>query len=193
MLGSDVPNFVVTCALLAAVVLAGSMAFGDDPAVLIEEESASLRAELADFRSVPIDEFVFLNNRSEYRWVLGPGFAPAEADGTWVRSQSAQLIFYLPETGEVVESPFLLELSVSPLLVGNQESRSIVVRSAVEEVDVELEPGGARVLVQLAPNEEQVVELECDALDSPAEDNLSIDMRRLCVKVYAMAVRKGLR
>jgi hypothetical protein len=82
---------------------------------------------------------------------------------------------------------------VSPLLTGKQESRSLVVRTGAEEVEVDLEPGGARVFVRLAPGEQQVVELVCDSLDSPAEEALSIDMRRLCVKVYAMAVRRDLR
>jgi hypothetical protein len=136
---------------------------------------------------------VSLNDGSEYRWVLGPGFAPPESDGTWVRSRTAQLIFYLPDIGEADEGALSLELSVSPLLTGNQESRLLVVRSSAEEVEVELESEGARVFVKLAPGEQQVVELVCDSLDSPAEEALSIDMRRLCVKVYAMAVRKELR
>ena len=166
---------------------------GPDPAVLIEGEDEALRAELIELRRIPVEEFVFLNDASEYRWVLGPGFAPPEADGTWVRSQTAQLIFYLPDEGEGSESPFSLELSVSPLLVGDQQTRSLVVRSAAEEAHVELESGGSRVFVQLARGDEQVIELICDSLDSPDEEALSVDMRRLCVKVYAMAVRKELR
>ena len=180
--------------VLAGVASLGiSWTLGADPAVLIEDEGEGLRAELVGLRQVPVDQFVSLNDGSEYRWVLGPGFAPPESDGTWVRSRTAQLIFYLPDTGEADESALSLELSVSPLLTGNQESRSLVVRSGAEEVEVELESEGARVFVKLAPGEQQVVELVCDSLDSPAEEALSIDMRRLCVKVYAMAVRKELR
>jgi hypothetical protein len=184
----------VVFAVLAAVATLGiGWILGPDPAVLIEDEGEALRAELVELRQVPIGEFVSLNDGSDYRWVLGPGFAPPESDGTWVRSRTAQLIFYLPVTGEAAESAFSLELSVSPLLVGEQESRSLVVRSGADELAVELESGGARVMVPLAPGEQQVVELVCESLDSPAEVALSIDMRRLCVKVYAMAVRKELR
>ena len=179
--------------LLASFSLGIIWTLGAEPAVLIEGENEGLRAELVELRQVRVDEFVSLNDGSEYRWVLGPGFAPPESDGTWVRSRTAQLVFYLPDTGEVDESALSLELSVSPLLTGNQESRSLVVRSGAEEVEVELESEGARVFVKLAPGEQQVVELVCDSVDSPAEEALSIDMRRLCVKVYAMAVRKELR
>ena len=186
-------NLVAFVVLVALASLGIIWTLGPDPAVLIEDEGDALRAELVELRQVPVDEFVFLNDESEHRWVLGPGFAPPESDGTWVRSRTAQLIFYLPGTGEVDESVLSLELSVSPLLTGNQESRSLVVRSGAEEVEVELESEGARVFVKLAPGEQQVVELVCDSLDSPAEEALSIDMRRLCVKVYAMAVRKELR
>ena len=187
-------RLAVVLVVLAAVASLGiTWTLGPDPAVLIEDEGEALRAELVELRQVPVDEFVFLNDESEHRWVLGPGFAPPESDGTWVRSRTAQLIFYLPDTGEADESALSLELSVSPLLTGNQESRSLVVRSGAEEVEVELESEGARVFVKLAPGEQQVVELVCDSLDSPAEEALSIDMRRLCVKVYAMAVRKELR
>jgi len=181
------------------VVLAGvaslgiSWTLGPDPAVLIEDEGEALRAELVELRQVPVDDFVFLNDGSEHRWVLGPGFAPPESDGTWVRSRVAQLIFYPQGSGEPTEGALSLELSVSPFLAGNQESRSLVVRSGAEEVEVELESEGARVLVKLAPGEQQVVELVCDSLDSPAEEALGIDMRSLCVKVYAMAVRRDLR
>ena len=180
--------------ILAAVASLGmTWILGPDPAVLIEDEGEALRAELVELRRVPVDEFVFLNDGSEHRWVLGPGFAPPESDGAWVRSRTAQIIFYLPDSGEATEGAFSLELSVSPLLTGNQESRSLVVRSGVDEVELELESDGARVFVKLAPGEQQVVELVCDSLDSPAEEALSIDMRRLCVKVYAMAVRRELR
>ena len=179
--------------LLASFSLGIIWTLGADPAVLIEGENEGLRAELVELRQVPVDEFVSLNDGSEYRWVLGPGFAPPESDGTWVRSRTAQLIFYLPDIGEADEGALSLELSVSPLLTGNQESRLLVVRSSAEEVEVELEPDGTRVFVRLAPGEKQVVELVCDSLDAPAEEALSIDMRRLCVKVYAMAVRKELR
>ena len=186
-------NLVAFVVLVTLASLGIIWTLGADPAVLIEDEGEGLRAELVGLRQVPVDQFVSLNDGSEYRWVLGPGFAPPESDGTWVRSRTAQLIFYLPDTGEADESALSLELSVSPLLTGNQESRSLVVRSGAEEVEVELESEGARVFVKLAPGEQQVVELVCDSLDSPAEEALSIDMRRLCVKVYAMAVRKELR
>ena len=186
-------NLVAFVVLVASASLGIIWTLGADPAVLIEGENEGLRAELVELRQVPVDEFVSLNDGSEYRWVLGPGFAPPESDGTWVRSRTAQLIFYLPDIGEADEGALSLELSVSPLLTGNQESRLLVVRSSAEEVEVELESEGARVFVKLAPGEQQVVELVCDSLDSPAEEALSIDMRRLCVKVYAMAVRKELR
>lgn len=184
---------VNVCTLAGVAALAAFWTLGPDPAVLIEEESSSLRAELVDLRQVPIEEFVPLTDRSEYRWVLGPGFASPEADGTWVRSRTAQLIFYLPSNGESGEGSRVLELSVSPLLIEGQKSRSLVVRSAVDEVEVNLGPGGDRVFIQLGGGEEQVVELACDSLNAPAGETFSIDMRRLCVKVYAMAVRKGLR
>ena len=191
--GDRYRSAVVLVVLAGVASLGISWTLGADPAVLIEDEGEGLRAELVGLRQVPVDQFVSLNDGSEYRWVLGPGFAPPESDGTWVRSRTAQLIFYLPLTGEAAESAFSLELSVSPLLVGEQESRSLVVRSGADELAVELESGGARVMVPLAPGEQQVVELVCESLDSPAEAALSIDMRRLCVKVYAMAVRKELR
>ena len=184
---------VVIAVLVIIATLGITWILGPDPAVLIEDEGEALRAELVELRRVPVDEFVFLNDGSQHRWVLGPGFAPPESDGTWVRSRTAQLIFYLSDIGEIDGGTRLLELSVSPLLTGNQESRSLVLRSGAEEVEVELESDGARVFVKLAPGEQQVVELECDSLDSPTGEAVSIDMRRLCVKVYAMAVRKELR
>jgi len=68
---------------------------GPDPAVLTRDESEDLRDELKELRSVASGEFVDLNDRSTHRWILGPGFAPPEADGAWVRAQRAEMIFYL--------------------------------------------------------------------------------------------------
>ena len=184
---------IIVAALVTVAALGINWVLGPDPALLSAGEDKALRAELIPLRQVPVGEFVLLNDASEHRWVLGPGFAPPESDGTWVRSRAAQLIFYLPDEGEGAESAFSLELSVSPFLAGGQDARPLVVRSAAQEAHIELESGGARVFVQLAPGEEQVVELICGDLDSPAEEAASIDMRRLCVKVYAMAVRKDLR
>jgi hypothetical protein len=42
--------------------------------------------------------------------------------------------------------------------------------------------------VNLPSSSEQIVEIVCDSLDNPASEQSAIDVRRLCVKVYAMAV-----
>lgn len=176
-------------ALLGGVLCLGiSFVLGTDPAVTIAEEPQGLREELRNLRLVPSEEFLGLNDSSPYRWVLGPGFAPPEADGTWVRSESAQLIFYLPDNLAGSLSQLSLELSASPLLKDDQDSRSLLVRSTIDEVRVELPAGGSRIFVALDNNEEQVVEIVCDSLDSPAEKQSAVDVRRLCVKVYGMAV-----
>lgn len=176
-------------ALLGGVLSLGIFfVLGTDPAVTTAEESQGLREELRNLRLVPSGEFLGLNDSSPYRWVLGPGFAPPEVDGTWVRSQSAQIIFYLPEDLTGSFSQLSLELSASPLLNDDQGSRSLLVRSTIDEVRVELPAGGSRIFVALDNNEEQVVEIVCDSLDSPAEKPSAIDARRLCVKFYAMAV-----
>lgn len=166
-----------------------SWSFLSDPATATLSESERLRDELRSVRAVPVGEFVLLNDSSEYRWTLGPGFAPSESDGTWVRSRAAQIIFYPKGVPEGSEDDLVLELSVSPLLVGDLRTRTLTVNSGREEVEVELSDGGRRVIVALPAGEEQVVELLCDSLDVPAEDPGIADLRRLCVKVYAMAIR----
>lgn len=182
-------SFVVGLTSLGLLILGAYFVLGTDPAVLIPEESPDLREELRDVRSVPLGEFVALNDGSPYRWVLGPGFAPPEADGTWVRAQRAQIIFYLPENESPGSSRYLLELSTSPLLADGQESRALTLRSRVDEARIDLPPGGSRIFIELDGAEEQVVDLICHSLDIPPEDQATSDIRRLCVKVYAMAVR----
>jgi len=161
---------------------------GTDPAILTADESDVLREELRDLRAIEPGDFVYLNDGSPHRWVLGPGFAPPEADGTWVRAQRAQLIFYLPESFLTENESLSIELSVSPLLTGSETSRPVTLRSSIDEVTVDLETGGSRILVDLPPRSDQVIEIVCDSLDNPAEGQSAIDERRLCVKVYAMAV-----
>lgn len=161
---------------------------GPDPAVLTRDESEDLRDELKELRSVASGEFVDLNDRSTHRWILGPGFAPPEADGAWVRAKRAEMIFYLSAADVAEGTPLSFELSVSPLLLEGQTARPLTLRSAIEEVTVELAAGGSRIFVEIPANTEQVVELVCDSLDSPSQEQSSIDARRLCVKVYGMAV-----
>lgn len=173
---------------LGVTLLGTSFVIGSDPAVLTVDETDSLREELSTLRSVTPGEFVFLNDDSSHRWVLGPGFAPPEEDGTWIRAKEAQLIFYLPVEELPEGTPLSLELSVSPLLRAGQASRTMTLRSAIDEKTVELRADGARVFVDLPATSEQRVSLVCDSLDNPSDEQSSPDVRKLCVKVYAMAV-----
>lgn len=180
---------VLACLFASLGVLVLNWSFGQDPATAILSESAQLRDELRPIRSVPVGDFVLLNDSSDYRWTLGPGFAPSESDGTWVRSREARIIFYPENVPVGFEDSLVLEISVSPLLTGDREVRSLRVDSGREEVEVDLESGGGRVVVALPEGDEQIVELLCDRLDTPSDDPGIADLRRLCVKVYAMAIR----
>ena len=165
--------------------------FGDDPATAPASESEDLRSTLVPLRQIPVGDFVYLNASSDHRWILGPGFALAEDDGTWVRSREAEIIFY-PRFGEETGASDLeVELSMSPLLTGGATSRSVTVTSSAETVTVALPEGGARVSLALAPIEEQIIRISCDDLDAPPSALEMSDLRRLCVKVYALAVREG--
>ncbi len=183
-------RFVVAVLVLVSLgILALMWSTGPDPATLALQEPVALSEELAGLRKASLNEFLLLNEGSPHRWILGPGFSAPEADGAWVNSTSAQLIFYLPPVSEQAPDRLELELSMSPLLTEGQSSRLIRIRSAVDEVAVVLPPGGTRVFLGLAPGEEQVVELTCDNLDAPPEAESRADVRRLCVKLYAMAIR----
>jgi len=181
---------VVTAVVVAIALLGFFWWFGDDPATATLAETEAIREELMPLRQVPLDEFVYLNDSSPYRWVLGPGFAPSEADGTWVRSRVATLVFYPIGISGDSDDSLEIELSLSPLLLAGQESRVVRVSSGIDTVEVALPPRGARVALRLPTRSEQEVEIRCDSLDVPAEDPGIADLRRLCVKVYAMAVRR---
>lgn len=165
--------------------------FGDDPATAPASESEDLRNTLIPLRQIPIGDFVYLNASSDHRWILGPGFALAEDDGTWVRAREAEIIFYPRFGAETDASDFEVELSMSPLLAGGATSRSVTVTSSAETVTVALPEGGARVSLALAPIDEQIIRISCDDLDAPPSALEMSDLRRLCVKVYALAVRVG--
>jgi len=164
---------------------------GEDPATESLYESASLRDELKPLRQIPVGDFVFLNSSSQHRWVLGPGFALSEADGTWVRAREAEIVFYPRLDADGEDRDLNVELSMSPLLVGDAVSRSVTVSSSAETVSVSLPAGGARVSLALTSAEEQVIRITCDDMDAPTSANGVNDLRRLCVKVYALAVRVG--
>jgi len=181
---------VAAAVVIAVAVLGLYWSLGDDPATATLDETEAMREELAPLRQVPLDDFIYLNDSSPHRWVLGPGFAPSEADGTWVRSRVASLVFYPIGISDDSDGSLEVELSLSPLLLGNEESRRVRVSSGVDAVEVHLPPQGARVVLQLPMGAEQEVEIHCDSLDVPAEDPGIADLRRLCVKVYAMAIRR---
>ena len=164
---------------------------GEDPATESMSESDSLRDELKPLRQVPTGDFVYLNSSSDHRWLLGPGFALAEDDGTWVRAREAEIVFYPEPDAESEGGDMKVELSMSPLLVGDATSRSVTVSSSAETVSVSLPAGGARVSLALTSAEEQVIRIRCDDLDAPTSAMEINDLRRLCVKVYALAVRVG--
>lgn len=174
---------VALCAV-CVLALSVSWAVSSDPALRTLGESSAVRAELMPLRQVPIGEFVYLGAASPNRWILGSGFSPAEEDGAWVRSNMASLVFYPEE----VRGDLLVELSVSPLLLAGQSSRTVSFRSPVEVREVALGASGGRVLLRLPDQAEQVVEIICESLDAPVGGEVAIDVRRLCVKVFALAV-----
>ena len=187
---------IYTTSTVGLVALATGLAavfwvVGEDPATESVSESESLRDELKPLRQIPVGDFVLLNSSSEHRWVLGPGFALSEDDGTWVRSREAEIVFY-PELDAVGEGGVVrVELSMSPLLVGDATNRSVTVSSSAETVSVSLPADGARVSLALTRAEEQVVRIRCDEVDAPTSGMGVNDLRRLCVKVYALAVHVG--
>ena len=183
----------VTVGLLALAIGSAAMLWvgGEDPATESMSESESLRNELKPLRQVLIGDFVYLNSSSDHRWLLGPGFALAEDDGTWVRAREAEIVFYPEAEAESEDGDLKVELSMSPLLVGDATSRSVTVSSSAQTVSVSLPAGGARVSLALTSAEEQVIRIRCDDLDSPTSAVGVNDLRRLCVKVYALAVLVG--
>lgn len=83
----------------------------------------------------------------------------------------------------------LLELSMSPLLVGLTEFRSVVIDSGAEVKSFMIGSNTERPIVALPNQQQQEVTIQCESLDSPASDQ--DDLRRLCVKLYGIAVRDG--
>lgn len=177
-------DLAVALCVVCVLALSVSWIVGSDPALRTLGESSVVRAELRPLRQVPIGEFVYLGAASPNRWILGPGFAPAEEDGAWVRSNLASLVFYPEEA----HGDLLVELSVSPLLLPGQSSRTVSFRSAAEVREVALGATGGRVVLRLPDQAEQVVEIICESLDAPVGGEVAIDVRRLCVKVFALAV-----
>lgn len=174
--------FVQTLTLGALTCLVMVLLFQRDPALIPEDESQLVFAELDTLRDVPRDEFVFVNAGSPLRWVLGPGFSIPESDGAWVNAHEAKIIFSVPEHSDGM----VLEISMSPLLVGDSEVREVTLGSGSDTKNFLLGDDSPRPVIGLPDKREQEVVLECESLDSPSDGE--DDMRRLCVKVYGFVV-----
>ena len=182
------PRWVYAAQLLTLGLLFGTLLFvilEEDPALRPMLEASPVSEELDPLRVIPRDEFVFVSADSPHRWVLGPGFSIPEADGAWVSALEATLVFSIDGHTESM----LLELSMSPLLVGLTEFRSVVIDSGAEVKSFMIGSNTERPIVALPNQQQQEVTIQCESLDSPASDQ--DDLRRLCVKLYGFAVRDG--
>lgn len=155
-----------------------------DPAVAVIPETLEERANLVPLRKIPINEFVSVGASSPYRWILGPGFSPPEPDGAWVRSAEAYLIFQ----PEVDTDEYLVELSLSPFLPNGTTTMKFQLVLGETEKTISLGAEGGRVSIPSAGQGEQVLEIRCPKLESPAASDSNQDLRKLCIKVFAVAI-----
>lgn len=176
---------VVLGALFVITTLGWTWHFGLDPALLPPPESAELSAELKPLRVVPNDVLISVSNASSHRWILGPGFDAAEDDGAWVRSTQAQIIMFPTKPQEIGE----IEISVSALVEEGHEDRLVTFHTSGGSEARRISAEGKRIMLPARPVEEQTITIECSNLGRPENVNGAIDSRRLCVKVYAIALR----
>ena len=182
------PRWVFAAQVLTLGLLFGTLLFvilEEDPALMPVTEASPVSEELDLLRVIPRDEFVFVSAESPQRWVLGPGFSIPEADGAWVSAREAKLRFSIERHTEEM----FLEISMSPLLVGLAEFRSVVIDSGAEAKSFMIGSDTPRPIVALPNQKRQEVIIQCESLDSPTADQ--DDLRRLCVKLYGFAVRDG--
>lgn len=174
---------MVSAILLAAIVF-GTWSWTNglsyETPVVLESEAA--REALKDLRKITAGETISMSTGSDRLWVMETGFGNPEPDGTWIESRRASLVLEPSPQG-----PGSLTLFFYPLLGGERASREIIVTSESDSVSVELTGGGQEVVLATGSGETQVIEIECDSLDSPAELGLGPDERSLCVKLISIS------
>jgi len=160
-----------------------SWTVGDDPATLAPQESLATSNQLSELRVIPVDEVLFLNDQSPYRWILGGGFGQPEADGTWITATEAVLEFTV-----VNQNPRVMRLSMSPFLDPGSAKRRVEIEASGASVVMDLVQGGEMFTIALDGAANQTVRIRCESLSVPDRKSTDSDRRALCAKLYAIEV-----
>ena len=176
-------EWIALCVIIGLVVL-GSWNWASDvgpPAELSAEDLRTLEM-LRSLRDVDVDVELMMTSDSPDRWILDRGFDAPEEDATWMTGTEATLEFRPTSTAART-----LHLFVYPFVSETVPSRTLTVETTVGSVVAELNGGGQLVSVAIDGElDEHVVNLSCDAVDSPADLGLGSDMRLLCLKLISV-------
>jgi len=135
---------------------------------------------------IPLASSVPLTSDSSVPGLQEFGFGTPESDGTWIVSQRSRLAFEV-RSG----APRLVELQVYPFLADRYPEREFVVSSSVDVVSLQLPNAISTVRVRLDGEARQALDIFCDPAISPLDEEISLDQRRLCVKILSITISEA--
>lgn len=171
----------VAIALFLVLVTIGTWNWvGDtDFTINLSEEDLQTLEELRALRNINVNEELPMTDTSQSRWIMDSGFEPPEADGTWISSRKAKIVFSSND-GEGISG---LALGFFPFVADQVPSRALTIKTSLGETEVLLTGGGQAVNVPLDGESSQEIEINCDSIDAPVDLGVSPDVRTLCTKL----------
>ena len=150
-----------------------------DFTINLSEEDLQTLEELKALRNIDVNVELPMTDVSQSRWIMDYGFEPPEADGTWISSRKAKIVFSSND-GEGISA---LALGFFPFVADQVPSRALTIKTSLGETEVLLTGGGQAVSVPLDGESSQEVEINCDSIDAPVDLGVSPDVRTLCTKL----------
>lgn len=145
---------------------------------------AAARLDLAARRVMPTGVFLATNLAGQAGATLGLGFLHPTEAGAWMAQLSADLRFAV-EDGI---TPLSVEIELRPLVAASDRERQVTIASSVDEVKTTLTGGRERVLVALDGEQDQLLSISCDDIDSPMGLQLGPDRRAFCALIFGYTI-----
>jgi len=167
--------------ILLGLVFAGTWNWvgNTDLSIQFSDEDRRAIDELTALRDVEVGEELPMTDVASSRWIMDRGFEPPEEDGTWISSREARIVFSSVDGGALST----LSLGFFPFVTDQVPSRRLTIKTSLGETALLLTGGGQATTVPLDGESSQVVEINCESVDAPADLGISPDVRTLCAKL----------
>ena len=138
-------------------------------------------------RSIPVNIVVVPGTTQGSTWMLGDGFAQPDSAGAWITALDSVISF---STETSAAAPVLATLALTPLVAESRNSRLIKISTSAEVITKRI-TSNEMITIALDGQQNQVIKISCDHIDSPYDLKIGPDYQEVCAKLLSLELSTG--